>query len=77
MVEGFNAGGSYSVAQLLVKGGDVAWAGAATRMAKNLGVAPRADVKAIVDKANADTAALRNEVIGTQQASTSGATRRG
>ena len=37
--------------------GDVAWAGAATRIAKNLGVAQRADVKAIVDKANADTAA--------------------
>ena len=35
-------------------------------MAKNLGVAPRADVQAIVDEANADTAALRNEVIGTQ-----------
>ena len=39
LVEGFNAGGSYSVAQLMVKGGDVAWAGTATRMAKNLGVA--------------------------------------
>ena len=35
-------------------------------MAKNLGVAPRADVKAIVDKANADTAPLRNVVIGRQ-----------
>ena len=41
VVEGFNAGGSYSVAQLMVTDGDVAWAGAATRMAKNLGVAPR------------------------------------
>ena len=66
VVEGVNAGGSYSVAQLMVKNGDVAWAGAATRIAKNLGVAPRPDVQAIVDKANADTAALRNEVIGTQ-----------
>jgi 2',3'-cyclic-nucleotide 2'-phosphodiesterase (5'-nucleotidase family) len=54
------------VAQLLVKNGDVAWAGGATRIAKNLGVAPRPDVKAIVDKANADTAELRNDVIGTQ-----------
>ena len=39
----------------MVDDGDVAWAGAATRTAKNLGVAQRADVKAIVDKANADT----------------------
>ena len=66
VVEGFNAGASYSVAQLLVKGSDVAWAGATTRVAKNAGVAQRADVKAIVDKANADTAPLRNQVIGTQ-----------
>ena len=66
VVEGFNAGISYSVAQLLVDDGDVKWAGAATRLAKNLGVALRADVKAIVDKANADTAPLRNVVIGTQ-----------
>ena len=50
----------------MVRGGDVAWAGAATRVAKNLGVAPRADVKAIVDEANAETAVLRNQVIGTQ-----------
>ena len=48
----------------MVDDGDVQWAGAATRLAKNLGVAPRADVKAIVDKANADTAPLRNVVIG-------------
>lgn len=66
VVEGVNAGGSYSVAQLLVKGDDVAWAGAATRVAKNLGVAKRPDVKAIVDKANTDTAPLRNQVIGRQ-----------
>ena len=64
IVEGFNAGISYSVAQLMVRGDDVAWTGAATRTAKNLGVTPRADVKAIVDKANADTAPLRNVVIG-------------
>ena len=57
---------SYSVLQLMVKGGDVAWAGGATRIAKNIGVAERADVKAIVDDANAETAVLRNQVIGTQ-----------
>jgi 2',3'-cyclic-nucleotide 2'-phosphodiesterase (5'-nucleotidase family) len=66
IVEGFNAGASYSVAQLMVRGGDVAWTGAATRIAKNLGVAPRPDVQAIVDRANAETAVLRNRVIGTQ-----------
>jgi 2',3'-cyclic-nucleotide 2'-phosphodiesterase (5'-nucleotidase family) len=66
VVEGVNAGGSYTVAQLLVRNGDVAWTGAATRVAKNQGVASRPDVQAIVDKANADTAPLRNEVIGTQ-----------
>jgi 2',3'-cyclic-nucleotide 2'-phosphodiesterase (5'-nucleotidase family) len=52
----------------MVKGGDVAWAGTAVRIAKNLGVAPRADVQAIVDAANAETAPLRNRVIGTQTA---------
>ena len=66
VVEGFNAGLSYSVAQMMVRGRDVVWTGAATRTAKNLGVVPRADVKAIVDKANADTAPLRNVVIGSQ-----------
>ena len=66
VVEGVNAGGSYTVAQLLVKNGDVAWTGAATRVAKNQGVASRADVQAIVDKANADTLPLRSRVIGTQ-----------
>ncbi len=53
ITEGINAGTSYSVLQLMVHGGDVAWAGGATRVAKNLGVAERADVKAIVDQANA------------------------
>ena len=66
ITEGINAGTSYSVLQLLVKGGDVAWAGGATRVAKDLGVAKRADVQAIVDDANAQTAVLRNQVIGTQ-----------
>ncbi len=51
---------------MVVQGGDVEWVGAATRIAKNLGVAQRADVKAIVDDANAQTAILRNQVIGTQ-----------
>ena len=67
VAEGVNAGGSYSVAQLMVRGGDVAWTGTATRVAKNLGVAKRPDVQAIVDDANAQTAVLRNQVIGTQQ----------
>lgn len=67
VAEGLNAGASYSVAQVLVQGGDVQWAGAATRVAKNLGVAKRPDVQAIVDDANAQTAVLRNQVIGTQQ----------
>lgn len=66
VVEGINAGASYSVVQLAVKGKDVEWAGGATRIAKNLGVPQRADVKAIVDDANAQTAILRNQVIGTQ-----------
>lgn len=65
--EGLNAGASYSVAQLIVQGQDVEWAGVATRVARNLGVAKRADVQAIVDDANAQTAVLRNQVIGTQQ----------
>jgi 2',3'-cyclic-nucleotide 2'-phosphodiesterase (5'-nucleotidase family) len=68
VAEGLNAGVSYSVAQLLVKGDDVVWTGAATRVAFNIGVTPRADVKAIVDAANAETAVLRNQVIGSQPA---------
>ena len=67
ILEGYNAGASFSVLQLMVKGGDVAWAGGATRVAKTIGVTGRADVKAIVDEANAKTAVLRNQVIGTQQ----------
>ncbi|MGZ9234488.1 MAG: 5'-nucleotidase C-terminal domain-containing protein [Anaerolineales bacterium] len=66
VVEGVNAGASYSVVQMVVEGGDVEWAGGATRIAKNLGVPKRADVQAIVDDANAQTAVLRNQVIGTQ-----------
>jgi 2',3'-cyclic-nucleotide 2'-phosphodiesterase (5'-nucleotidase family) len=56
------------VLQLMVQNGDVQWAGGATRIAKNLGVASRPDVQAIVDDANAQTAELRNQVIGTQTA---------
>ncbi len=67
VAEGVNAGGSYSVAQLVVTGGDVTWVSPATRVAKNLGVTQRADVKEIVDAANAETAVLRNRVIGTQE----------
>ena len=67
VAEGMNAGASYSVAQMVVLGKDVEWAGAATRVAKNIGVEKRADVQAIVDDANAQTAVLRNQVIGTQQ----------
>ncbi len=66
VTEGINAGASYSVLQLMVKGDDVQWAGGATQIAKNLGVARRPDVQAIVDDANAQTAELRNQVIGTQ-----------
>ncbi len=67
ITEGLNAGATYSVAQMFVRGGDVAWVGAANRTAKVLGVTPRSDVKAIVDDANAQTAVLRNKVIGTQK----------
>ncbi len=68
VTEGINAGASYSVLQLMVKGGDVAWAGGATRVAKTVGVAARTDVQAIIDDANDETAVLRNQVIGTQVA---------
>ena len=50
----------------MVQRRDVAWAGGATRVAKTIGVAPRADVQAIVDAANAETRRPRNQVIGTQ-----------
>jgi len=66
VAQGLNAGTSYSVVQLATTGGDVSWAGAATRLAKNLGISPRADVETIVNNANAATAVLINQVIGTQ-----------
>jgi 2',3'-cyclic-nucleotide 2'-phosphodiesterase (5'-nucleotidase family) len=66
VTEGINAGASYSVVQMVVKGRDVEWAGGATRIAQNIGVAKDPAVQAIVDDANAQTAVLRNQVIGTQ-----------
>jgi 2',3'-cyclic-nucleotide 2'-phosphodiesterase (5'-nucleotidase family)/predicted AlkP superfamily pyrophosphatase or phosphodiesterase len=66
ITEGINAGASYSVIQLLIEGDDVRWAGGATRIAKTLGVAPKPNVQAVIDAANAQTAVLRNQVIGTQ-----------
>lgn len=68
VVEGINAGASYSVVQMVIHDRDVEWVGGATRIAKNLGVAARDDVQAIVDDANAQTEVLRNQVIGTQSA---------
>jgi 2',3'-cyclic-nucleotide 2'-phosphodiesterase (5'-nucleotidase family) len=50
----------------MLRHGDVAWTAASTRISKNLGVTPRADVKAIVDAANTETAPLRERVIGTR-----------
>jgi 2',3'-cyclic-nucleotide 2'-phosphodiesterase (5'-nucleotidase family) len=67
VAEGINAGASYSVVQMVIHNQDVEWAGAATRIAKNIGVEKRPDVQAIVDDANAQTAILRNQVVGTQQ----------
>jgi len=68
--QGLNAGASYSVVQLVTTGAgtnqDVIWAGASTRVSKILGVDAHDDVQAIVDEANAETAVLRNQVIGTQ-----------
>ena len=66
VTEGINAGATYSVLQLIVRDGDVAWIGGATRVAKDIGVSPDPKVQAIVDDANAATAVLRNQVIGTQ-----------
>ncbi len=67
IAEGVNAGGSYSVAQMVIRGNDVEWTSPSTRLAKNIGVANRPDVQAIVDAANAETAPLTRQVIGTQQ----------
>ncbi len=67
VVQNQNAGKDFTVTQMLVANGDVVWTGAATQLAKVVGVAQRPDVKAIVDQANLDTAPLRNLVIGTQQ----------
>jgi 2',3'-cyclic-nucleotide 2'-phosphodiesterase (5'-nucleotidase family) len=67
VAEGINAGASYSQVQMVIHGEEVEWAGAATRIAKNLGVQKRLNVQAIVDNANAQTAVLRNHVIGSHQ----------
>jgi 2',3'-cyclic-nucleotide 2'-phosphodiesterase (5'-nucleotidase family) len=66
VLEASNAGKDFMVAQLLVGTDDVVWAGGANILAKNLGVAARADVAAIVKKASDDTAPLRNQIIGSQ-----------
>jgi 2',3'-cyclic-nucleotide 2'-phosphodiesterase (5'-nucleotidase family) len=66
ITEGINAGTSYSVLQLMVRDGDVAWAGGATRVAKNIGVAARADVQAVVQAANDEVAPILNQVVGPQ-----------
>jgi 2',3'-cyclic-nucleotide 2'-phosphodiesterase (5'-nucleotidase family) len=68
VVEGFNAGVSYTVAELMIRGSDVVWAGSANRTAKNLGVAPRPDVQAIVTAATAAVADDLAVVIGRQTA---------
>jgi 2',3'-cyclic-nucleotide 2'-phosphodiesterase (5'-nucleotidase family) len=67
VTEGINAGVTYSVLQLMVKDGDVAWAGGATRLAKNIGIAKRADVAAIVTAANTAVGPILNQVVGKQK----------
>ncbi len=68
ITEGINAGTSFSVLQLMVKDGDVAWAGGATRVAKDIGVARRADVQAVVAAANAEVQPILSKVVGNQVA---------
>jgi 2',3'-cyclic-nucleotide 2'-phosphodiesterase (5'-nucleotidase family) len=67
ITEGINAGISYSVLQLMVHGGDVEWAGGATRVAKNLGVTARADVQAVVTAANNEVRPILSKVVGNQK----------
>ena len=66
ITEGINAGTSYSVLQLMVKDGDVAWAGGATRVAKTIGVAKRPDVQAVVDAANTEVQPFVSQPVGNQ-----------
>ena len=50
----------------MVRDGDVAWAGAATRVAKNIGVARGPTSRRSSTTPTPQTAVLRNQVIGTQ-----------
>ena len=67
VTEGINAGASYSVLQLMIRDGDVAWAGGATRLARTIGITPRPDVQAVVDAANTVVAPILRLPIGTQE----------
>jgi 2',3'-cyclic-nucleotide 2'-phosphodiesterase (5'-nucleotidase family) len=66
VLQGLGAGASYSLAQLLVRGGDVEWAGGASRLARSLGVGPSPAVQAIVDDADAQSGPLLAQVVGAQ-----------
>ncbi len=66
ITEGINAGTSYSVLQLMIEKGDVAWVGGATRVAKDIGVARRSDVQGVVDAANAQVQPILSQVVGNQ-----------
>jgi 2',3'-cyclic-nucleotide 2'-phosphodiesterase (5'-nucleotidase family) len=66
ITEGINAGTSYSVLQLMIRDGDVAWVGGATRVAYNVGVARRADVQTVVAAANTAVQPILSQVVGNQ-----------
>ena len=66
VTEGINAGASYSVMQLMVSGGDVQGGRRDAHRQRISAWQRDPDVQAIVDAANAETAPLRNEVIGSQ-----------
>ena len=66
VTEGINAGTSYSVLQLMVSAGRRGLGGRRHPRRQDAGGSPRADVQAIIDAANAETAELRNQVIGTR-----------
>jgi 2',3'-cyclic-nucleotide 2'-phosphodiesterase (5'-nucleotidase family) len=67
VTEGINAGATYSVLQLIVRDGDVVWAGGATRVAKDLGVTRRADVQAVIAAANTEVQPILSQVVGSQE----------